>query len=159
MKMRKIVAALMAVLMICCLIPFAAVAEDASAVIDFTDKANRTHYSTEQQIWEQNGIKLVNDKSSSTSNVADYANPARFYASSKITVTAPGKITKIVYDANNTSYATAMKNSIGTVSNANVTVSSDKVTVTYSTGVDVVTVAKLSGQVRMDSITVTYVAE
>ena len=134
-------------------------AEPVTATLSFANKAQRTSFTTSKQVWEQNGIKLVNDKSSSTSNVADYANPARFYASSKITVTAPGKITKIVYDANSSSYATAMKNSIGTVSNANVTVSSDKVTVTYSTGVDVVTVAKLSGQVRMDSITVTYVAE
>lgn len=134
-------------------------AEPVTANLSFADKAQRTSFSTSKQVWEQNGIKLVNDKSSSTSNVADYAKPARFYANSKITVTAPGKITEIVYDANSTSYATAMKNSIGTVSNANVTVSSDKVTVTYSTGVDVVTVAQLSGQVRMDSITVTYVAE
>ena len=52
-----------------------------------------------------------------------------------------------------------MKNSIGTVSNANVTVSSDKVTVTYSTGVDAVVVSKLTAQVRMDSITVTYLSE
>ena len=97
MKMRKIVAALMAVLMICCLIPFAAVAEDASAVIDFTDKANRTHYSTEQQIWEQNGITITNDKGASTSNVADYFNPARFYKSSTVTIEYPG-MTKIVFD-------------------------------------------------------------
>ncbi|MBR0339751.1 MAG: hypothetical protein IIX40_06100, partial [Alistipes sp.] len=134
-------------------------AEPVTANLSFANKAQRTSFSTTKQVWEQNGIKLVNDKGSSTSNVADYANPARFYASSKITVTAPGKITQIIYDANSSSYATAMKNSIGTVSNANVTVSSDKVTVTYSTGVDVVTVEKLSGQVRMDSITVTYVAE
>ena len=129
------------------------------ATLSFANKAQRTTFNTSKQVWEQNGITLVNDKSSSTTNVGDYANPARFYASSKITVTAPGKITKIVYDANSSSYATAMKNSIGTVSNANVTVSSDKVTVTYSTGVDAVVVEKLTAQVRMDSITVTYLAE
>ena len=134
-------------------------AEPVTAILSFANKAQRTSFTTSKQVWEQNGITLVNDKGSSTSNIADYANPARFYASSKITVTAPGKITKIVYDANSSSYANAMKTSIGTVSNANVTVSSDKVTVTYSTGVDVVTVAKLSGQVRMDSITVTYLSE
>jgi hypothetical protein len=134
-------------------------AEPVTATLSFANIAQRTSFSTSKQVWEQNGIKLVNDKGSSSSNVADYAAPARFYKSSKITVTAPGKITKIVYDANTNAYATEMKTSIGTVSNANVTVSSDKVTVTYSTGVDVVTVAKLSGQVRMDSITVTYVAE
>lgn len=134
-------------------------AEPVEATLSFANKAQRTTFNTSKQVWEQNGIKLVNDKSSSTSNVGDYANPARFYASSKITVTAPGKITKIVYDANSSSYATAMKNSIGTVTNATVSVSSDKVTVIYSTGVDAVVVEKMTAQVRMDSITVTYLSE
>ena len=100
MKMRKIVAALMAVLMICCLIPFAAVAEDASAVIDFTDKANRTHYSTEQQIWEQNGVKLTNNKGASTSNVGDYTNPVRLYKNTDVTIEYAG-MTKLVFDCTN----------------------------------------------------------
>ena len=52
-----------------------------------------------------------------------------------------------------------MKNSIGTVTNATVSVSSDKVTVIYSTGVDAVVVEKMTAQVRMDSITVTYLSE
>ena len=124
--------------------------------LSFASTSQRTTYTTSQQIWEQNGIKLINDKSASTSNVGNYSNPARFYASSKITVDAPGQITKIVFDANSSSYATAMKNSIGTVSGATVSVNSDKVTVTFTTPVDSFVVAKLTAQVRMDSITVTY---
>ena len=124
--------------------------------LSFANTSQRTTFTTSQQIWEQNGIKLINDKSASTTNVANYSNPARFYASSKITVEAPGQITKIVFDANSSSYATAMKNSIGTVSGATVSVSSDKVTVTFTTPVDSFVVAKLTAQVRMDSITVTY---
>lgn len=126
------------------------------ATLSFANKAQRTTFTTSQQVWQQNGITLTNDKGSSTSNVADYAGPARFYASSKITVTAPGLISKIVFDANSSSYATAMKNSIGTVTGATVAVSSDKVTVTYTTPVESVVIAKLTAQVRMDSITVTY---
>ena len=129
------------------------------ATLSFANKAQRTSYSTSKQVWEQNGITFTNDKSSSTSNVADYANPVRLYANSKVTVTALGKITKIVFDANSTSYATAMKNSIGTVSGATVTVSSDKVTVTFTDAVDSFVVAKLTAQVRMDSITVTYLQQ
>ena len=41
MKMRKLVAVVMAMLMLCCVIPFvAATADEAAATIDFTDKAN-----------------------------------------------------------------------------------------------------------------------
>lgn len=63
-------------------------------------------------------------------------------------------MTKIIFDCNNSSYATALKNSIGTVSGATVTVSSDKVTVTFENAVETFAIAKLTAQVRIDSITV-----
>ena len=126
------------------------------ASLSFASTANRKSQTTAQQVWEQNGITLTNDKSASTSNVGNYSNPARFYASSKITVTAAGNITKIIFDCNSSSYATALNNSIGTVSGATVSINSDKVTVTFTTAVESFVIAKLSAQVRMDSITVTY---
>ena len=86
MKMRKLVAALLAVLMLCSIIPFSVAADGSSATIDFTNKANRTAYSSSQQVWEQNGIIVTNDKGASTSNVGDYANPGRFYKSSTVTI-------------------------------------------------------------------------
>ena len=116
--------------------------------------ANRTSWDTSKQIWEVEGVKLVNEKGSSTSNVADYVNPARFYKSSKITVTADGNISTIVFDCNSTSYATALKDSIKT---GTVSVSSDKVTVTLDgTSNEYVITSLTGGQVRMDSMTVTY---
>ena len=133
--------------------------EPVKATLSFADKAQRTTFTSTQQIWEQNGIKVTNNKASSSNAVADYAKPARFYAGSNLEVTAPGAISMIVFDANSSSYATAMKNSIGTVSGATVTVSSDKVTVTFTTAVESFVVAKLTAQVRMDSITVTYIPE
>ena len=115
---------------------------------------NRTSFTTSQQVWEANNIKLVNDKGSSTSNVADYVNPARFYKSSKITVSAPGEITTIVFDCNSSSYATALKDSIQT---GTVSVSSDKVTVVLDGSSNEFVISSLTGgQVRMDSMTVTY---
>ena len=126
------------------------------ATLSFANKAQRTTYDSSKQVWEQNGIVLTNNKASSTSNVADYANPARFYANSSIEITAPGQITKIVYTANSSSYATTLKSSIGTVSGATVAASGSTVTVTYSTPVDKITINKLSEQVRMNSLTVTY---
>ena len=130
--------------------------ETVNASLSFANKAQRTTFTTSQQVWEQNGIKLTNDKGSSTSNVADYANPARFYKDSKITVEASGKnITKIEFTCNSSSYATALSSSIG--SNGTVTVSGSKVTVVLSTPATSYVIAKLSGgQVRINSLIVTY---
>lgn len=132
---------------------------EETATLSFADKAQRTSFSTSQQVWEQNGITFTNDKSSSTSNVADYANPVRLYAKSKVTVAAPGNITKIVFDCNSISYATSLQTSIGTVAGASVSASSDKVTVTFTSSVASFVISSLSAQVRMDSLEVTYEAE
>lgn len=123
------------------------------ATLSFADKAYRTLFTTSQQVWEQNGITLTNDKAKSTSNVGDYAKPARFYANSSITVEAPGNIKTIVFDCNSSSYATTLKNSIGN----SATASSDKVTVALDGTTDLFSIASLSAQVRLDAVTVTYV--
>ena len=137
----------------------ASLPQPITATLSFADKAQRTSFSTSQQVWEQNGITFTNDKSSSTNNVADYANPVRLYAKSKVTVAAPGNITKIVFDCNSASYATTLKPSIGTVTGASVSASSDKVTVTFTSSVASFVISSLSAQVRMDSLEVTYEAE
>ena len=138
------------------LVSLTSIAAEVTGTLTFDDKAKRTVYTTSQQVWTENGITVVNDKSASTSNVADYAKPARFYASSKITVKCDGTIKQIVFDCNSGSYATALKNSI---SGSTVTVSSDKVTVVPTTEASEFVVAKLTAQVRVDAVTVTYVAE
>ena len=132
-------------------------AAESSATLSFANKAQRTTFTTSQQIWEQNGITLTNNKGSSTSNVGDYANPARFYKSSNITVAMSGKlITKIVFECAS-GYADELQNSI--TSGGTVTVSSNKVTVTLSTPAESFTISNLSGgQVRMNSLTVYYEA-
>lgn len=133
---------------------------ETTKTLSFANKAQRTTFTTSQQVWEQNGIKLTNDKSSSTSNVADYVNPARFYKGSKITVDAPGAIKSIKFTCNGSSYATDMKNSIGTVAGATVAVSGSDVTVTFTEATsDTFVVAKLTAQVRMNSLSVTYMGE
>ena len=132
--------------------PESTIVEEVSATLTFDNKNKRTTFTTSQQVWEENGITFTNDKAASTSNVADYVKPARLYASSKVTVAAPGKITKIVFDCNSNSYANAMKNSIGSTA----TTSADKVTVVLDGASDSFVVAKLSAQVRIDAVTVTY---
>ncbi len=133
----------------------APVAAEGSLELSFTDVANRTNFTAEQQVWSQNGITLTNDKGSSTTSVADYSNPARFYKSSKLTVAlADGKtMVKVDFVCNSTSYATALKSSIP--DSTSVTVSGAVVTVTFATPVASYVVESLSGgQVRMNSITV-----
>ena len=129
--------------------------ETAEATITFDNKAKRTTLTTSQQVWVENGITVTNDKAASTNNVADYAKPARFYQGSKLTFTAGGEIVKIVFDCNSGSYATALKNSLST-SLGTVTVSSDKVTLVLTNPTTPVVVAKLTAQVRMDAMTVTW---
>ena len=124
--------------------------------LSFSSTSNRTTFTTSQQVWAANGITLTNDKGSSTSNVADYHNPARFYKSSKLTIEATG-ILKIEFTCNSSSYATALASSLpaGTTSS----VSGSVVTVTFAEPVDSFVINSLTGgQVRMNSLTV-YVAE
>ena len=132
----------------------------AEATLSFASTAQRVSQTTIKQVWSNGGITFTNNKASSTTNVANYSNPVRLYANSEVIVEHTlGKMTKIVFDCNSTTYANDMKTSIGTVSGATVTVSSDKVTVTFTTAVESFTVAKLTAQVRIDSITVTYEEE
>jgi len=130
-------------------------AAEESAKLSFADKAQRTTFTTSQQIWEQNGIKCINDKGSSTTNVGDYANPARFYAKSKLTIEAPGNITKIVVTCGSTTYANALTTSAG----AEATASGSTVTIvpTNQESTSYV-IASLSAQIRIKDITVSYSA-
>jgi len=115
-------------------------------------KTQRTEFSTTKQVWSDGTLTFINNKAASSSAVADYSNPVRLYASSEIVIECGG-MTEIVFDCNSSSYATALKNSIGDAA----TVDGDKVTVAFDESVDSFTVAKLTAQVRMDSITVTAV--
>ena len=126
--------------------------ENLDATLSFANTAQRTTFTTSQQVWTQNGITLRNDKASSTSNVGDYSNPARFYKSSKITVTAPENITKIVFTCNTEEYATSLAKSIGDVKLASGTI----VTLILNGTSDSYEVILSDGQVRMNSLTVTY---
>lgn len=154
MKRRISSLATLVVVLLVLIVPMFAFTASAAeeATLSFASTAQRTSLSTSQQVWEQNGIIFTNNKASSTTAVADYSKPARLYAGSSVTIEAPGNITKIVFDCNSSSYATAMKNSIGSAATA----SSDKVTVTLDGTSDSYTVEKLTAQVRIDSLTVTY---
>lgn len=113
-----------------------------TATISFASTAQRTSYSTSEQVWENEGVVFTNSKGSSTSNVGDYSNPARFYKSSDITITAPGNITKIEFNCNGleSKYVTPLTELTAPDGTSS--------TVTYQS---------LSAQARAYSLTVTYV--
>jgi len=139
---------------LCLLLPttvFLATA-DTGVSIDFDDASNRTAYSAQEQVWEQNGITVTNNKAGSTSNVGDYTAPARFYKSSSLTVAYPG-MTKVVFYCNDykASYVTDLQSSITT---GTVTVDGTVVTVEFDAAVDILEIATLAAQVRVHSITV-----
>ena len=69
--MKKILLSIFAVM----LAVFSVQAEEAT--LSFADKAQRTSFSTTQQVWAQDGITFTNNKASSTNSVADYAKPVR----------------------------------------------------------------------------------
>ena len=75
-----------------------ATAEEAT--LSFADRANRTTFTTSQQVWEQNGITLTNNKNEATNNVGDYAKPARFYKNSQLILETAKGMSKIVFNCN-----------------------------------------------------------
>ena len=124
-----------------------------TATISFADKAQRTSLSETQQVWEQNGLVVTNDKATSTSNVADYANPARFYKGSSLTIECTlGNITKIEVTCNTAAYATALQTSVG----AEATAAEKIVTIVPSAESATYVVEALTAQVRVNELTVTY---
>lgn len=124
--------------------------------LSFANTANRIKLDPDTdktQVWEQNGIKFTNDQASSTSKIADTSAPVRLYASSSIKVECTNMV-EIVFVCNNATYAADLQTSIGTVEGATVTVEGSNVTVKFATACNEFNVAKLTKQVRLDSITV-----
>jgi Ni,Fe-hydrogenase III small subunit len=124
-------------------------------VLDFSDLTHRTEFSTEKQEFVVDGLTLTNDKGESTSNVADYINPARFYKNSTLTLTCTG-MTKIEFACNAAKYATALKDAIAG-DNLTVEANGNTIVVTFTAPVDSFTMQLTGGQVRLNSVSV-YVA-
>ena len=120
--------------------------------ISFADKANRTVFTTEQQVWAQNGITVTNDKAKSTTNVGDYANPARFYAHSNIKIEYEGEFTKIVISTNSKNFSSLE------IVGAKVTIDGSTCTIEFEAPVSSVVIEDLAAQVRFDEIKI-YPAE
>ena len=132
-------------------IPLDPNAKEVEATISFANTVQRVSQDSNSQVWSNEGVTFTNNKASSSSNVGNYSNPARLYAGSNVVVEC-ASMTKILFTCGSTFYATALKNSIG----GDATVSGSEVTVTFANPVNDFTVAKLTAQVRLNSLTVTY---
>lgn len=121
-----------------------------SSSLSFADKANRKTSTTEQQVWEQNGVVFTYSKADA-SNFAEYDNPIRCYANTTIKVAFKG-MKEIVFHCNSTKYADALKASLETAGYT-VTVDGEDVKVVFETACDSIE-CTLTAQVRINSIDV-----
>ena len=123
-----------------------------STSISFASKDNRTSFSTTMQVWEQSGITVTNNKAKSTNNVADYANPVRFYKSSDLVIEYPYPIYEIEIEcAGGSDYYIP---STYKVNGATLTVSGSKATIVLDTPTTSVTLSTLPNQIRVSKITI-----
>ena len=120
--------------------------------IVFDDTSKRTEFTTEIQIWTENGVTVTNEKAASRSNVADYFKPARFYAASSLKVEFTGMKT-LLFKCNTAGHAEALFNSIS-ADGVKVTIAGTEVLIELAEASDVFFIETLAAQVRVDSITV-----
>ncbi|MBP3382080.1 MAG: hypothetical protein J6L00_05475, partial [Clostridia bacterium] len=154
-QLRKIASLFLCVCLLLSVTAVSVFAAEESKTITFDDKSKRTSYSTSQQVWAENGITVTNDKAASTSPVGDYGNPARFYQGSSLKIEYPG-MTKMVFSIDTAKgNANDLVTAIGTTATA-VADTTSKCTVTFADATDSFTIANLTKQMRIKSITVYY---
>lgn len=119
--------------------------------ISFATDAQRTSFSGDAQVWENDGITFTNTKASSTNAVVNNVDPVRLYKSSDIKIEAPGFITKIEFNSATGDYFGNLKNLL-----PNASVSGQIVTEVYDGSSTSVSYSLTTGQVRLNGITVTY---
>ena len=135
-----------------------------TATLSFSDKAKRTEYTTSKQVWSDNGITLTNNKASSTTNVGDYANPARFYKNSEIIIDFPSSnVKEIVFTTPANGVENATKDQyftwFGACLPSDIEVTNngaDTYTITNYTS-NKLEMTATSGQLRIYSISIVYV--
>ncbi|MBR2927141.1 MAG: hypothetical protein IKC31_06150 [Clostridia bacterium] len=125
---------------------------EKTVTISFADKANRTEYDANHQIWVQNGITVTNNKGASTSNVGDYANPGRFYKSSTVIVECKG-MTKIEINCKGLD-AKYVDGWLNVPAGATATNADGIVTIVFESPVDSITWEGLSAQSRAYDMTI-----
>jgi len=124
----------------------------AYATITFdADKTQRTEFSTTIQKWENDGLTLVNNKASSTTNIGDYS--GRFYKDSEIIISFPGMTSLVIDGPTSGEYAwTATLDAAG----LDYTAEDGIYTITFAEPVNSITLTA-ANQVRANNITASAV--
>ena len=133
------------------LVPVDPNAKEVEATISFASTAQRVSQDEGQQVWQNEGVTFTNNKANSSNDVANHSDPVRLYGGSNVVIEHEA-MTKVLFVCSSSSYATALGNSISTAA----TVDGSNVTVTFINPVDEFTIESLSAQVRLNSLTVTY---
>lgn len=120
---------------------------NSTITFDNTDK--RVVFTGDTQVWKEDGITVTNNQATSTSEMADYSNPVRFYKSTELIVKFDGMI-KMEFTCSSAAYATSLATSIGDGAIVNDAV----VTVVLTKAVNEYTIKLSDGQVRMHSVKV-----
>ena len=124
----------------------------SNAVLDCTTKDNRVSFSTEEQVWSQNGITLTL-KRGEGSAYSDKA-PIEFWAKGSLTLEGSG-IKTIVIETGNTTYGTYVSNCFnGQPGVASVSAKSGVVTIVLREEVDSFTIESLAKQGKIKTITI-----
>lgn len=134
--------------------------ETQTATMNFVGTENqnsRTVFTKEQQVWEQNGIKLTNDKANSTTDVTNYQGNAeiRIYKSSSVKIEYPGLV-NVVFHTQGYDYPGFLKSSLEAagLDGVEVTINDKDVTLDLKTPVDVLEFTASAGKIFMTSIDV-----
>ena len=124
------------------------------SVLEFV-ATNRTSMSGETAIWEANGIKLTQNKASSTNAVADYAAPVRIYKGHTAVIESTG-MTKIVFEAaGEAKHIDGLQQTLAALENCTVAVDGKVFTLTFNAPVNSVTLSA-AAQFRLNNIHVYY---
>lgn len=130
-----------------------------AASISFDNETARTSCTKDQQVWETNGLKLTNNKASSSTDVGNYADPVRFYKDSEVIIEYTGMKKLVINSSENngdkkyfTWIKTAITNAVG--NNGTVTSEGTVITIVFNSACDSFTFNSTQGQTRMVSIAV-----
>ena len=122
-------------------------AGELSATIDFTDTTQRQSLTEGMQVWENDDVVVTVEKSTGNP-IANYS-PIRLYKSHVVTISAPGNITKCVFECTSASYATVLATSTGGTANGTIVTFTPSTTKTEQS-------FTMTAQSRVNNLTVTY---
>ena len=128
--------------------------ETTGVVLSFASTSARTEFDTSKQVWENGALKLTNDKASSTSNVADYYGPARFYKNSTITIEYADGIKTLTFTCDSQAKY-QLTSGVGiSVEGATIVQNGAVTTITFAEPVTSVTITLSVQQVRINTLEV-----